>query len=269
MHEEKDWDYRFAATDRLYGQGVLQCLRQSSAMVIGLGGVGSWSAEALVRAGLGQIHLVDYDEVCLSNTNRQIQAMSSTVGQLKAEALKQRFLQISPHLEVVIHDLAFDENTCEKLLGEQPHVVIDAIDSQRDKCRLLSECRAKDIPVVTCGGAGGKQDPSFIRVEDLARSYGDKMLYQIRKRLRKEYRFPRGKKSKFNIPAVFSCENTWYQNEEGVMTQDPEVRPEGVLDCAAGLGTSAAVTGSFGFFMASEAIKLLLSSSFGEKILKL
>ncbi len=261
---------RFGGTIRLYGPHAFAQFQRSHVMVIGLGGVGSWTVEALARSGVGKFTLVDLDEVCVSNINRQLPAVSSTIGKLKAEVLAQRIREINPDAEVKVEPIYFTESTADRLLAAPPDIIVDAIDSQFQKAHLLAHCWKETIPVVSSGSSGGKADPSRIQVADITRAHHDRLLMIVRKRLRTHYNFPRDVKRSFGIQCVFSdeivqwpaeepsCENTGEKAEADTRSaiRSLSQRQDDVRgNCDGGLGSSAAVTGSFGFALAGLVLK--------------
>ncbi|MDA7880713.1 tRNA threonylcarbamoyladenosine dehydratase [Akkermansiaceae bacterium] len=255
-----DYLNRFAGIARLYGQSALERFSTSHAMIIGLGGVGSWVAEALARSGIGKFSLVDLDDLCVTNINRQIHATTETIGKSKAVVLAERLRAINPGVEIIIRQAFYSERTSDEiLLTDKPHVVLDAIDSSRDKAHLLATCRDHQIPVITSGGAGGRRDATQVKVDDLSRAHGDSLLSGIRRQLRTRYRFPAAKKKggKFRIPAVFSPEHRLYPTCDGSTSHQ---RPEGLkggLKCDAGFGAATHVTATFGNIMAGLALEEL------------
>lgn len=251
-----DHRHRFGGIARLYGEAGYQCLRQATFVVIGIGGVGSWTAEALARSGIARLVLIDMDDICVTNTNRQVHAHAGNYGKPKVSAMAERLRSIHPGLDV---DERFDFITADNLechLDTPSAVIIDAIDSVKPKTALLAHCRRRGLPVVTVGGAGGQRDPTRITIDDLSRTVQDPLLASVRRRLRSEYGFPREGKGKFGIAAVYSTEPV----------RAPDVcetsAPSGTrLDCSGGLGASMCVTGSFGLFAAARAIDLLLKQA--------
>ena len=174
------WRQRFGGTARLYGQEALQRFADAHFCVIGIGGVGSWAAEALARTGIGKITLIDMDDVCITNTNRQIHALQGHVGQAKTEVMAQRIHAINPECEVIcIDDFITPDNTAE-LMAAGFDYVIDAIDSVRPKAALIAWCRRNKIPLITTGGAGGQIDPTQIQVSDLAKTIQDPLAAKLR-----------------------------------------------------------------------------------------
>ena len=173
------WHQRFGGTARLYGQNALQRFADAHFCVIGIGGVGSWAAEALVRTGIGKITLIDMDDVCITNTNRQLHALQGNVGKAKTDVMAERLRAINPDCEVIcIDDFITPENTAE-LMAAGFDYVIDAIDSVRPKAALIAWCRRNKIPLITTGGAGGQIDPTQIQVADLAKTIQDLSLIHI------------------------------------------------------------------------------------------
>lgn len=250
-----DYDTRFSAIGRLYGVDGLGRLRSAHVCVIGLGGVGSWVVEALARSGVGKLTLVDMDEVCLSNVNRQIHAMNGTVGQSKAEALAERVSKIAPECEVMVEQVFFTESTMERLLEPSYDYIVDAIDATKHKCLLIAEARKRQLRLITCGGAGGCIDPTRIKVEDLSRTINDPLLLQVRKRLRREYGFPKKSRQKFKIDCVYSDELPVFPQSDGSVSCEREAGADYRLNCDVGFGSATYVTGTVGFFLAAEVVK--------------
>lgn len=185
-------DRRFASVARVYGEAGCQRLWQSHVVVVGVGGVGSWAAEALARSGVGRLTLIDLDHVAESNINRQVHALTSTLGAAKVEVMAQRIRDISPDISVHSVDEFIEPGQEEKLIPADADLVIDAIDAVAAKASLIAWCVANDKPVIACGAAGGRTDPLQLRVEDLSRTTGDALLSAVRARLRRHHGFPRG-----------------------------------------------------------------------------
>ena len=177
--------HRFSRTELLIGPGGLDRLRNSRVMVCGIGGVGSYAAEALGRAGVGQITLVDFDDICLTNVNRQIHALSSTVGQPKVAAMAARLRDINPQAEIIPVKAFFSRENAEDLLSLHPDYVLDAIDHFTAKASLITICREQGIPVISSMGAANKLDPTKIHVADIAETRNCRMARSMRKILRK------------------------------------------------------------------------------------
>lgn len=250
-----DYATRFGAIGRLYGQAGLAHIRAAHICVIGLGGVGSWAVEALARSGVGALTLVDMDEVCLSNVNRQVHALEGTVGRSKAEVLAERVGQIAPECAVKVEAVFFTESTADRLLAPPFDFIIDAIDATKHKCHLIAEARKRGLRLITCGGAGGCIDPSRVRICDLARTINDPLLLQVRKRLRSEYGFPKYKRQKFKIDCVYSDELPVFPQEDGSVSCVRETGADYRLNCDVGFGSATYLTGTVGFFLAAEVVK--------------
>lgn len=244
---------RFGGIERLYGEAAYAALHSARVCLVGLGGVGSWCAEALARSGVGAITLVDGDTVAESNINRQLPALESTIGQPKAQVLAQRFAQINPDGDFTAVAQFLDANNIASIL-QGCHLVIDAIDSLQAKAALAAWAHRNDVPILVSGGAGGKTDPSAVTADDLARTQGDALLAKLRTVLRKQYGFPPGasdpkKIRKFGIRAVFSTQPA----------QGSAVAHRG--EEFSNFGTAMPVTATVGLRLAAEAIALLTAPS--------
>ena len=252
-------DERFGGSLRLHGPDGFARLQNSRVAVVGIGGVGSWAAEALARAGVGHITLIDGDDICVSNVNRQVHALDTTVGQMKVDVMADRLLAINPKLSVDAKSVFLTERSSEALQLASFDGVIDAIDRMKWKCWLLDWCRTHSMPIVTTGGAGGRMDPSQIQVTDLARSFHDPLLAKVRKELRQKHDFPRNPKKLLDISCVFSPEPIrWPKHEVTGDCKVPEAGEHLRLDCATGYGTAGYVTGTFGLMAAGCLIKQLV-----------
>lgn len=269
---QSDYSLRFGGIARLYGHHGAQILQQATFCVIGIGGVGSWVVEALARNGIGNITLIDLDDICTTNINRQIHALTDTVGLSKVEVMAERIKQINPDCTVnVIEDFVTVDNLPE-LLAVNFDYVIDAIDSVNIKTRIIAHCKRNKLPIITIGGAGGQIDPSKITITDLSKTYQDPLLAKVKNQLRREFNFPRADipkagKRKFAIDAVFSTEqlrypNNDYENTGQVCLAKPEQNEGGNssmrLDCSGGFGATSHVTATFAFFAVARAIDKLL-----------
>ena len=251
---DRDWIDRFGGIDRLYGAGALERLSRAHVCVVGLGGVGSWAVEALVRSGVGRLTLIDADDLCLSNTNRQLPALQGQYGRGKAEAMAERCLAINPKASVDPVASFLTPGNLDELLGPGFDLVLDACDSFRTKVEAIAWCRRRKQPVITVGSAGGRIDPTLVRVRDA-------MLALVRKKLRADFNFPRGPKRYFSVPAVYSLENVRYPQADGsVCGLRPKLNPDAALklDCGAGLGAATHITGTFAFVAAAKAVEILL-----------
>ena len=254
-------DPRFAGIDRLYGAGSAARLARTHVCVVGLGGVGSWAAEALARSGVGELTLIDADEVCVSNTNRQSHALEGEVGRPKVEVVAQRLRAINPAL--CVHTLADFVTTknLETLMTRGYSAVIDACDALRIKVEMIAFCRRRKIPIVVSGSAGGRADPTLITARDLSKTEHDILLALVRKKLRDDYGWTRNPKRYFGVQAVFSRENVTYKQPDDSTCDTRGVDADrGLkLDCAGGLGAAMHVTATFGMVAAARAIEKLLA----------
>ncbi len=242
----------FEGIKNLFGDEGFEKIQNAHVCVIGLGGVGSWAAEALARSGVGKLTLVDMDDLCITNINRQIHALQNNVGQTKVDALEERLKLINPSCEIEKFFEFYTEKTSEEILNRDYNFVIDAIDSVATKCYLISECQKKNIPMVVTGACGGKINPSQLKVADLNNTYNDRLLFQVKKRLRQKFDFPRGMKP-WKIACVFST-------EKAVNNYDPFCENRKMSNCQNGLGAVSYLTGSVGFFSAQIAISSLLGN---------
>ena len=250
---------RFAGIRRVYGAADTARLGGLHICVVGIGGVGSWAAEALARTGVGHITLVDNDQVAESNVNRQVHALDGTVGRQKVEVMAERMTAINPAARVVAVDDFLTMATLETYLDRGYDCVIDAIDSIKFKAAMIHFCRRRKVPIVVTGGAGGKRDPSRVRVADLSRTVNDALAARVRKQLRQDYGFSRNPKRSFGVPCVHSTEAPVYPRGDGsVSCAKPGIH--GVsLDCSFGYGAVAMVTATFGLFAAARALERALA----------
>lgn len=254
--------YRFGGIGRLYSASALEAFRVAHVSVVGIGGVGSWVVESLVRSGIGKLTLVDLDDICESNINRQIHALDGAIGESKIEAMAKRCKAINPECEVeTVHSFLTEKNASDILSGDIDYVV-DAIDSSKHKVAMIIAARRLRIPILTVGGAGGRIDPTQIQIADLSRSFHDPLLQRVRKILRQQHNFPRNKKRKFNVPCVFSPEDPLYPEVCDIDEDEPRsIR----LDCESGYGAATHLTGTFGFFAASAVLKHLAKQADSSK----
>lgn len=253
-----DYSFRFGGIERLYGRNGAAALRSAHIAIAGLGGVGSWAAEALARSGVGTLTLIDMDDVCVSNTNRQLHALEGSYGKTKTDAMAERLRAINPQAEIRIHFGFVTTSNVAELITRDMDGVVDAIDSVKSKAALIAHCQRQKIPLVVAGGAGGQMDPTQIQVADLSRTTQDPLLAKIRNLLRREYGFSRNPKRRFGIEAVFSTEQLTYPTAEGeVCHQKPGNGPVR-LDCATGFGAACPVTATFGMVAASRLINRIV-----------
>jgi tRNA A37 threonylcarbamoyladenosine dehydratase len=254
---ESDYDSRFGGVARLYGSKAANQLRAAKVCVVGVGGVGSWAVEALARTGIGHLTLVDFDEVCVSNVNRQLPALTSEVGKPKVGVLRDRVLGINPESKVVAVEEFFTRANAESILAPAMDCVLDAIDDVANKALLLAECQRRKIPVVTVGAAGGRRDATALRISDLAFTSHDRLLGRLRKVLRTSYGFPANPNAPFGIRCVYSVETPVYPQPDGTVCAVRGKSAELRINCNSGYGSATFVTGTFGFAAAAEAVRLL------------
>jgi tRNA A37 threonylcarbamoyladenosine dehydratase len=259
-------DRRFDRMGRLVGEPAMQRLARAHVMILGLGGVGSWAAECLARSGLGALTIVDFDDICITNFNRQLHALDGFVGQPKAGVMAARLRSVNPAADIRVMPRFYNKDSSAEILSVRPDYVIDAIDCVTAKAHLLATCRAQGIPVVTSTGSGGRLDPTRVEVKDLSQTDVDPLAKMVRKLLRRDYDFPSEDEGHFGITAVFSKEQ-------------PSLPHELVYDGGKGfrcmcakqtdvpftcdkknviMGTAPFVTGAFGLHCASVAIRALM-----------
>lgn len=267
--DEPDLERRFGGLRRLHGDAGYQRLRAAKVAVVGLGGVGSWAAEALARSGIASLWLIDLDHVAESNINRQVQAVGATLGMAKAEALRQRIADIHPGCIVHAVEAFVDADNWPGLLGEAVDVLIDACDQAHAKLTLATWSHTSGTPVVCVGAAGGKQAPQAVEVADLADVSHDPLLAGLRQRLRRSRRGneldearvhqahrtarPAARPARLGLRCVFSREAV-QRPPSTVCTVD------GSLNCA-GYGSSVMVTATFGLVAAHEALRTVLAAA--------
>ena len=232
------WRQRFGGTARLYGEKALQLFADAHICVVGIGGVGSWAAEALARTGIGAITLIDMDDVCVTNTNRQIHALRDNVGLAKAEVMAERIRQINPECRVTVVDDFVTPDNVAQYMSVGYSYVIDAIDSVRPKAALIAYCRRNKIPLVTTGGAGGQIDP------------------------KSDFGVVKNSKGKLGVDCVFSTEALVYPQSDGTVCA-MKATAEGPkrMDCASGFGAATMVTATFGFVAVSHALKKMMAKA--------
>ena len=283
---EIDVERRFGGVSRLYGTAGLAKLQAAHIVVVGVGGVGSWAAEALARNAVGNITLIDLDNIAESNVNRQIHAMDANFGKAKVSAMRERILSINPHCNVrEIEDFVTVENAS-KMLDFQFDCLVDCIDDAPAKAVLAALCKNTHSPIIMSGGAGGRLDPTRIQIADLSQVKNDKLLAKVRSILRADYSYPKGnsnpkKSTKMNVTCVFSDEPALTPNEaQNASCELPNQhniqedalqanihegsgdaknpRPITGINCA-GYGSSVCVTAPMGFAAAQLAINIIVA----------
>jgi tRNA A37 threonylcarbamoyladenosine dehydratase len=252
-----DYEEKFGSLTRVYGETVCNALRDAHVCVIGIGGVGSWAVESLVRSGIGEITLVDGDVIARSNMNRQVHTLESTTGQYKVRAMQARIADINEACRCHTIDQNINDDNLRDILERGYDCVIDAIDSIKYKAAIVYCCKRNKVPVVMTGGAGGLTDPAKIEVADLTRTWNDPLAATVRSRLRHKYGYTRNTKRTFGVPCVFSSEQQRYPDPDG----RPGYCKPGVagltLDCSYGYGSVVGVTACFGFIAAAKAVELV------------
>ena len=253
-----DNQYRFRGTQGIYGEEGLKSLQKAHIAVIGIGGVGSWVAEYLARTGVGKLTLVDLDDICHSNINRQIHALSSTAGKLKTQVMKHRIEQINPECEVVCIERLYSEKSSDEILNSDFDYVVDAFDDAKSKAFLVKSCIEKNIRLLVTGGAASKIKPELVQLKDLAHSFNDPLLFRVRKELLSKYKIMRTYKNgkqrkKLGIPCVFSPEKM-------LEPKSCDVSPysSSKMNCQSGYGSVSFVTAHFASLACSHIINELM-----------
>jgi tRNA A37 threonylcarbamoyladenosine dehydratase len=257
----KEYQQRFSGLARVYGEAALKPLCQAHFCIVGVGGVGSWAAEACARTGIGNITLIDHDDIDISNTNRQLHTTVDSLHRSKVEVLRERILAINPECRCNAIDDLVTRGNIEKFDFAQYDYVIDAIDHVSHKLTLMHHCRRNKIRCVSTGGAGGLVDPTQIVVKDLTLSFNDPLLAKIRSALRQQLGYSRNPKRRYAMDCVFSTEQPIYPVGDGTVSHEkPEMGQRTTLDCATGIGSFVGVTACFGFTAAAHAIRKYLKS---------
>ncbi len=256
-----DYLQRFAGLARVFGEAALPRLAQAHFCIVGVGGVGSWAAEAAVRSGIGAITLIDHDDIEISNVNRQLHSLDSTLGMSKVEALAARIADIHPDCRVEAIDRLVTRATLEDFDFPRFDYVIDAIDGVTHKMALIHHLRRGKIRFVSTGGAGGLTDPTQITVNDLNRCHNDPLLAKVRSKLRHQLGYSRNPKRRYGIDCVYSTQQPLYPAADGCVSHaKPGSDERSTLDCATGLGSFVGVTAGFGFAALSHALAKYLRS---------
>lgn len=264
-HQDLEFDpeRRFGGMARLYGEAGARRLAQASVAVAGLGGVGSWCAEALARSGVGSLTLIDMDHVAESNINRQVHALSDTLGQSKVQAMAERIHRINPACKLnLVDDFVTPENVA-GLLDDCPRLdaFADCVDDVAAKVALILAARDRRLPLIVCGGAGGKTQPLALRQGDLSQAGNDALLARLRNVLRRQHGYPKGGqagKPKGRVPRM-QVAALWV--DEPALLPDAWTEPGqagGGLSCA-GYGSSVVVTAAMGLAAAAHIMQKLAS----------
>lgn len=233
---------RFGGVSRLYGSELRARFQQATVVVAGLGGVGSWAAEALARTGIGHLVLVDFDHIAESNTNRQLHALEGQYGKAKVQAMGERMMQINPDIQLTICDEFLEPGKIDAVVPENA-LVLDATDSVQTKIALVIWATQQNRSLVMCGAAGGKTDPTSVRCDDLSRTEQDALLAKVRQGLRQDHGFSRNLKKKIGVRAIYS-----HEPRAGASS--------GGLACS-GYGSTVMVTAACGFAAAAEILNLI------------
>lgn len=252
-----DYNDRFGGVGRLFGRAGLERLSSAHVAVVGIGGVGSWVVEGLARSGVGTITLIDLDDVCITNVNRQLPAIDGQIGRPKVVVMAERVKSINPACRVEAVAEFFTAASAERLLAPHFDCVVDAIDGMTNKALLVDACVKRGLACVSVGGAGGKCDATKIRAGDLGESTSDDLLRQVRKKLRRDHGWARGEGHHYGVRCIYSTEKPVFPWANGTCSTEPEPGTNLKLDCASGFGTAVFVTGTFGLAAAGEAVRLI------------
>lgn len=255
---------RFDRMGRLVGDEAMEKLANAHVMVIGVGGVGSFAAESLARSGVGKITLVDFDDICVTNANRQLHCLQGLIGKKKAAIMAERLQKINPEAEIVSLEKFYNLQNSEEILSHKPDIILDCIDNMTAKCYLIATCVQRNILLIVAGGAAAKLDPLAVEVAPIYETHTDPFLQHVRKVLRTKYDLP----EELDIPTVFSTEppilpkELKYDKGEGFKC----VCPKGQNDLHSCdnrnviWGTASFVTGNFGLVMASITVRKLIEA---------
>jgi len=233
---------RFAGVSRLYGADLRERFHHATVVVAGLGGVGSWAAEALARTGIGHLVLVDFDHIAESNTNRQLHALEGQYGKAKVQAMSERIQQINPDISLTVCDEFLEPENLDAIVPKDA-LVLDATDSVQTKIALVLWATQNNRSLVMCGAAGGKTDPTSVRCDDLSRTEQDALLAKVRQGLRQDHGFSRSLKKKMGVRAIYS-----HEPRAGASS--------GGLACS-GYGSTIMVTAACGLAAAAEILNLI------------
>ena len=258
MSDALSTDPRFGGIGRLYGRDALPRLAAAHVCVVGIGGVGSWAAEALARSGVGTLTLIDLDDVCVTNTNRQVHALAGNYERPKVQAMAERIAAINPACTVHAVEAFVSRENLRELVTAGMDFVIDAIDVAGTKAALIYHCKREKIPVITTGAAGGQVDPTQVRVVDLNRTENDPLAAKVRSILRRHYGWSRNAKRHYSVPCVYSLEQLRYPTQDGSVSCEKswEDGPKR-LDCESGFGACMTVTATFGLVAVSRVLERL------------
>lgn len=269
--ETSDFARRFGGLERLYGSQALGRLAGAHVAVAGIGGVGSWCVEALARSGVGRLTIIDMDHVAESNINRQLHALTDTLGQSKVNAMAARVRGINPQCGLhLVDDFVTPENVAQVLVADLD-VLVDCTDQASAKIAMILHARSRKLPIVVCGGAGGKTNVLALRAGDLSTSLNDALLAKLRNTLRRHHGYPKGSDAKGKalkrVPRM-GVRALWFDQpailpQQWADPQPPELGAVGLqgLSCA-GYGSAVAITASMGMAAAAEAIQVIGTGKF-------
>lgn len=256
-------DHLFDGLTHLLTPAGQKAIQEAHVCIIGIGGVGSWTVEALARTGVGELTLIDLDEVCVSNITRQIHTHIGTVGRFKIDVMAERVKSINPLCKVhLVHDFLTLNNADDLLKAHPFNFVFDAIDGVLSKCLIINYCLKNKIPFLTVGASGALLSPVGLTITDLNSSHHDPLLMRVRQKLRRDFDFPKHEKRPWGIPSLYIPRLT-KANE--VCSLSPSLSPseedERPRTCQQGIGAVSFVTGSYGFYAASFIVQSLLNSN--------
>lgn len=246
---------QFSGTIKLYGEERFNKIQASNILIVGIGGVGSWAAESLARTGVGKITLVDMDDICISNINRQVHSTHLNIGQEKVEAMKDRLLLINKEIQVTTCFDFLTPSTMESILEPGFDFVLDSMDSVDNKCHLINHCMKNNIPFLTVGAAGNRFDATKIEIRDINRTVNDKMAKRIKRTLKREYGFERRHDNPYKIPCVTSTEEIQELSANSNTNANTNAR---VHNCQTTMGSASYVTATMGFISAGHIINKLV-----------
>ncbi|VFP79470.1 tRNA cyclic N6-threonylcarbamoyladenosine(37) synthase TcdA [Candidatus Erwinia haradaeae] len=256
------WQKRFSGISRVYGKHSLPLFAKKHICIVGIGGVGSWAAEALTRSGIGNLTLIDMDDICVTNTNRQIHTLQTNIGRSKNKTMSERIKNINPECHITCIDDFLTTTNISTFINHNFSYVIDAIDNAAIKAELVSWCYYNHIPLITIGGAGGKINPTKIQISDLSKTIQDPLCAALRKRLKDKFKIMKNTNGNLKIDCVFSTEPILYQQKDGsVSTLRNKNYKIQRLDCEKGLGSVSMVTATFGFIAVSHILHTILEKS--------
>lgn len=244
---DDQYERRFAGIARLYGEDAFALLQNAHVAVVGLGGVGSWAAEALARTAIGKVTLIDLDVLVASNVNRQLPAVSTNLGKSKVDAMAERLIDINPRIKINRVDDFLTRDNISQLLSDDINLVLDCTDDVSAKVSQVMWCRRRRIPLVLAGAAGGKTDPSQLRIADLSQTHRDPLLAKVRRILRKDCGL--SSTEKLGFPCVYS--------DQAMLSEDAASCETGDLSCT-GYGSCTMVTNAMAMFAVGEGIKNML-----------